>query len=132
MSKLTSLEICAGGGGQALGLEAAGFDHAVLVEIEPIACQTLKTNRPHWNVAQGNLRNFTAKHYRGKIDLLAGGVPCPPFSIAGKQLGHLDDRDLFPEAIRLIKECDPKAVLLENVRGLLDPKYATRVLPILH
>ena len=123
MNKLTSLEICAGGGGQALGLEEAGFDHAVLVEIEPLACQTLKANRPHWNVAQGDLRNFTAKHYYGKIDLLAGGVPCPPFSIAGKQLGHLDDRDLFPEAIRLIKECDPKAVLLENVRGLLDPKF---------
>jgi len=123
MNKLTSLEICAGGGGQALGLEEAGFDHAVLVEIEPLACQTLKVNRPHWNVVQDDLRNFTAKHYHGKIDLLAGGVPCPPFSIAGKQLGHLDDRDLFPEAIRLITECDPKAVLLENVRGLLDPKF---------
>ena len=123
MSKLTSLEICAGGGGQALGLEEAGFDHVVLVEIEPLACQTLKKNRPHWNVVQGDLRNFTAKHYNGKIDLLAGGVPCPPFSVAGKQLGQLDDRDLFPEAIRLIKECNPKAILLENVRGLLDPKF---------
>ena len=123
MNKLTSMEICAGGGGQALGLEEAGFEHVVLVEIEPLACQTLKINRPHWNVAQGDLRNFTAKHYNGKIDLLAGGVPCPPFSVAGKQFGHLDDRDLFPEAIRLIKECNPKAVLLENVRGLLDVKF---------
>jgi DNA (cytosine-5)-methyltransferase 1 len=123
VDKLTSIEICAGGGGQALGLEEAGFNHVALVEIEPLACQTLKLNRPHWNVAQGDLRKFTAKHYCGRIDLLAGGVPCPPFSIAGKQLGHLDDRDLFPEAIRLIKECDPKAVLLENVRGLLEPKF---------
>jgi DNA (cytosine-5)-methyltransferase 1 len=120
---LKSLEICAGAGGQALGLEGAGFEHIVLVEIEPIACQTLKTNRPQWNVRQGDVRNFTAKHYKGEIDLLAGGVPCPPFSIAGKQLGQMDDRDLFPEAIRLIRECEPKAVLLENVRGLLDPKF---------
>jgi DNA (cytosine-5)-methyltransferase 1 len=123
VDKLYSIEICAGGGGQALGLEKAGFDHVVLVEIEPLACQTLTINRPHWNVIQDDLRNFTAKRYRGKVDLLAGGVPCPPFSIAGKQLGQLDDRDLFPEAIRLIKECDPKAVLLENVRGLLAPKF---------
>ncbi|KAA6338307.1 DNA (cytosine-5)-methyltransferase 1 [termite gut metagenome] len=123
MQKLKSIEICAGAGGQALGLEKAGFDHFVLVEIEPLACQTLKTNRPEWNVLQGDLRKFNASQYKGKVDLLAGGVPCPPFSVAGKQLGQLDDRDLFPEAIRLIKECEPKAVLLENVRGLLDPKF---------
>jgi DNA (cytosine-5)-methyltransferase 1 len=123
MQKLKSIEICAGAGGQALGLEKAGFDHFVLVEIEPLACQTLKTNRPEWNVLQDDLRKFNASQYKGKVDLLAGGVPCPPFSVAGKQLGQLDDRDLFPEAIRLIKECEPKAVLLENVRGLLDPKF---------
>ncbi|MDR2926728.1 MAG: DNA cytosine methyltransferase, partial [Cytophagaceae bacterium] len=117
------LEICAGAGGQALGLEDAGFEHIALVEIEPIACETLKANRPHWNVLQGDVRHFTAKRYKGKIDLLAGGVPCPPFSVAGKQLGQMDDRDLFPEAIRLIEECEPKAILLENVRGLLDPKF---------
>jgi DNA (cytosine-5)-methyltransferase 1 len=122
-SHFKSLEICAGAGGQALGLEGAGFEHIVLVEIEPMACKTLQANRPHWNVLQGDVRNFTAKHYKGKVDLLAGGVPCPPFSVAGKQLGQMDDRDLFPEAIRLIKECEPRAVLLENVRGLLDPKF---------
>ncbi len=66
---------------------------------------------------------FDATPYRGRVDLLAGGVPCPPFSIAGKQLGNLDERDLFPEALRLIAECAPKAVLIENVRGLLDPKF---------
>jgi DNA (cytosine-5)-methyltransferase 1 len=123
MNRLTSIEICAGVGGQALGLEEAGFEHIALVEIESVACESLKANRPHWNVLQGDVRKFTAKHYKGKVDLLAGGVPCPPFSIAGKQLGQMDDRDLFPEAIRLIKECEPKAVLLENVRGLLDPKF---------
>ncbi|MDH6356121.1 DNA (cytosine-5)-methyltransferase 1 [Dysgonomonas sp. PH5-45] len=121
--KFKSLEICAGAGGQALGLEEAGFDHLALVEIEPLACQTLIANRPKWNVVQGDLRRFNATRYKGQVDLLAGGVPCPPFSIAGKQLGQLDDRDLFPEAIRLVKECNPKAVLLENVRGLLEPKF---------
>ncbi len=123
MAKLKSIEICAGAGGQALGLEKAGFEHTVLVEIEPLACQTLLHNRPSWNVIEGDVKLFDATSYRGEIDLLAGGVPCPPFSIAGKQLGHLDDRDLFPEAIRLVKECDPKAILLENVKGLLNPKF---------
>jgi DNA (cytosine-5)-methyltransferase 1 len=118
----SSLEICAGAGGQALGLEKAGFDHEVLVEIEPPACATLRLNRPHWNVVEGDLRAFDGRPYKG-IDLLAGGVPCPPFSKAGKQLGGEDERDLFPEAIRLVDECRPRAVMLENVRGLLDAVF---------
>lgn len=122
MNKYTSIEICAGAGGQALGLEEAGFHHVALVEIEPKACDTLRFNRPEWNVIQNDVKNFSASGYTD-IDLLAGGVPCPPFSIAGKQLGNLDERDLFPEALRLVKECNPKAILLENVRGILDPKF---------
>lgn len=118
----TSIEICAGAGGQAVGLEQAGFEHLALVEIEPIACDTLRLNRPSWTVINKDVKDFSAKEYIG-VDLLAGGVPCPPFSIAGKQLGHLDERDLFPEALRLVKECNPKAVMLENVRGLLDVKF---------
>ena len=116
---LSSIEICAGAGGQALGLELAGFDHLSLVEIEAPACQTLRVNRPHWNVVEGDLRHYSAEKWRG-IDLLAGGVPCPPFSRAGKQLGNQDERDLFPEALRLVAECRPQAVMLENVRGILD------------
>jgi len=123
MNKYTSIEICAGAGGQALGLEEAGFHHTALVEIEPMACNTLRFNRPEWNVIQNDVKNFSARGY-SNIDLLAGGVPCPPFSIAGKQLGNLDERDLFPEALRLIQECNPKAILLENVRGILDPKFS--------
>ena len=123
MTKFKSLEICAGAGGQALGLELAGFEHIALVEIEHLACETLKSNRPTWNVVQGDLKHFDASKYYGQVDLLAGGVPCPPFTIAGKQLGQLDERDLFPEAIRIARECEPKAILLENVRGLLDPKF---------
>ena len=120
---LTSLEICAGAGGQALGLAMAGFVHVALVEYEADYCAALKRNRPEWNVICKDVREFSGIPYRGKIDLLAGGVPCPPFSQAGKQLGSEDERDLFPESIRLIGEIQPRAVMLENVRGLLDPKF---------
>ena len=119
---LTSVEICAGAGGQALGLEMAGFQHVALVEIEKTYCDTLSLNRPNWNVINEDVRNFSGDGYFG-VDLLAGGVPCPPFSIAGKQLGSEDERDLFPEAIRLTKEIQPKAVMLENVRGILDTVF---------
>ena len=123
MQHLTSLEICSGAGGQALGLERAGFAHQALVEIEPPACATLRLNRPRWNVIEGDVLKFDGRPFRG-IDLLAGGVPCPPFSRAGKQLGASDARDLFPEAIRLVDECRPQAVMLENVRGLLDAVFS--------
>lgn len=119
---LTSLEICAGAGGQALGLEMAGFDHVSLVELDTSACHTLRLNRPHWRVTEGDLKDYSALDLFG-IDLLAGGVPCPPFSKAGRQLGEQDERDLFPEAIRLVDEARPKAVMLENVRGLLDSVF---------
>lgn len=107
----------------------AGFDHLAVVEIEPPACATLRLNRPDWNVIEGDVRAFSGKAYKG-VDLVAGGVPCPPFSKAGKQLGADDERDLFPEAIRLVDECRPRAVMLENVRGLLDAvfeDYRTKV-----
>ncbi|MDP2751128.1 MAG: DNA cytosine methyltransferase [Rhodocyclaceae bacterium] len=118
----SSIEICAGAGGQALGLEQAGFDHVNLVELDAAACQTLQINRNHWHVTKGDLRHFSAEKWKG-IELLAGGVPCQPFSQAGKQQGNEDERDLFPEAIRLVSECQPKAVMLENVRGLLGSMF---------
>ncbi len=118
----SSLEICAGAGGQALGLEQAGFDHAGLVEIETPACATLLLNRPLWNVIEDDLCQFDGRAFKG-IDLLAGGVPCPPFSKAGKQLGANDERNLFPEAIRLVDQCRPQAVMFENVRGMLDAVF---------
>ncbi|MBD9241728.1 MAG: DNA cytosine methyltransferase [Ruminococcaceae bacterium] len=119
---LTCVEICAGAGGQALGLAMAGFVHVALVEYEQDYCKVLKDNRPEWNVICGDVHDFDGRPYRG-VDLLAGGVPCPPFSIAGKQLGQEDERDLFPEAIRLIREIRPRAVMLENVRGFLDSGF---------
>lgn len=121
--RLTALEICAGGGGQAIGLERAGFEHAAAVEIDHDACETLRSNRPAWKVIEGDVRNLNGADYRG-LDLLAGGVPCPPFSVAGAQLGAEDERDLFPTALRLIDEARPRAVMLENVPGLKAPKFS--------
>jgi len=124
--RLTSIEICAGAGGQALGLEQAGFEHAAAVEIDKFACATLRHNRPHWNVFEGDVVKWIASYaaeYAG-VDLVAGGVPCPPFSKAGKQLGAADDRDLFPAMIDLVRVVRPKAVMIENVRGLLDPVFS--------
>ncbi len=121
--ELTSVEICTGAGGQALGLERAGFAHNAVVEIDRHACETLRYNRPEWNVIEADLHDWDPSGYAG-VDLLAGGVPCPPFSKAGRQLGGDDERDLFPVALDLVDVIHPKAVMLENVRGLLDPKFA--------
>lgn len=120
---MNCIEICAGAGGQALGLSEAGFEHVALVEYEKDYCAVLKRNRPDWNVVCADVKDFSGVPYKNQIDLLAGGVPCPPFSVAGKQLGKLDERDLFPEALRLVSEINPKAVMLENVRGFLDSKF---------
>lgn len=122
MRKFTSIELCAGAGGAAFGIEQAGFEHLALVEIDEHACKTLKLNRPKWNVIVSDLKKFSGDPYRG-IDLLSAGVPCPPFSVAGKQLGKKDDRDLFPEAIRLVRETKPKAVMIENVKGLMSSAF---------
>lgn len=120
---LKSIEICAGAGGQALGLEMAGFTHTLLVEYEKDYCNCLLSNRPYWDVKCKDVRDFDGKPFHNKIDLLSGGVPCPPFSMAGKQLGNEDERDLFPEMLRLVEEINPRAVMIENVRGLLAPKF---------
>ena len=119
---LSSVEMCAGAGGQALGLEQAGFRHEALVEIERPFCDTLRLNRPRWNVCDGDLADFDGRPYKG-IDLLAGGLPCPPFSVAGKQLGVKDERNLFPDALRLVEEIRPRAIMIENVRGFLDAVF---------
>ncbi len=118
----TVLDICSGGGGEALGLEFAGFTAIGAVENDRAACATLRLNRPTLPVIEGDIRLTHGADFRG-VDLLAGGVPCPPFSIAGKQSGAMDERDLFPEALRLIREARPVAVLLENVPGFAARKF---------
>ncbi len=130
-NQLTSIELCAGAGGQALGLHWAGFRHRLLLEIDHHACQTLEFNNSRhklgWGrIFNGDLADFaeTAVQQYAHVDLVAGGVPCPPFSKAGKQLGKADERDLFPIALAMIKTIAPKAVMLENVAGLLDARFA--------
>lgn len=134
---LTSIEICAGAGGQAVGLHNAGFDHLALVEWDQHAVQTLRANVDGWpgwteeraqSIEPMDVKEFLGSRLHkslglgeGDLDLLAGGVPCPPFSLAGKRLGRDDERDLFPDALRIVKELMPKAVMIENVRGILEP-----------
>jgi DNA (cytosine-5)-methyltransferase 1 len=119
---LSVLEICGGAGGQALGLEQAGWEHAAIAEIDPDACNTLRANRPGWKVIEGDIRDLDGGQFDG-VDLVAGGVPCPPFTVAGRQLGAGDERDLFPEALRIIEQAMPRAVMLENVPGLAQQRF---------
>ena len=123
---LDVVEICAGAGGQALGLERAGFEHALAVELDASACGTLRANRPAWKVAEGDVADrdlWRPEDYRG-VALLAGGVPCPPFTVAGRQLGATDERDLFAWAVELCGIVQPRALLLENVRGLSTSRFS--------
>lgn len=123
MQSLTTLELCAGAGGQALGLEQAGIDHAGLIEIDKHACATLRRNRADWNIIEDDLNHFAdASAFRG-VDIVSGGLPCPPFSRAGGQLGEKDERNLFPAAINIIDQIRPRAVMIENVRGFLDAVF---------
>jgi DNA (cytosine-5)-methyltransferase 1 len=130
------IEICAGMGGQALGLEKARFKHRLAIELDANACYTLKQNLPEEVVREGDVADINTwdprdhgpggKVYkeRGQLALLAGGVPCPPFTIAGKQLGANDERDLFAWAVEQVAVIQPRALLLENVRGLSMPRFA--------
>src|SRR2546430_6730270 len=120
---LTVLELCTGGGGQALGLEMASFECVGAIDNDLHACETLRTNRPDWRVRHSGIEEISGSEFRG-VDLLAAGVPCPPFSIAGKQLGAGDERDLFPEALLLIERANPAAVMLENVAGFASAKFS--------
>ena len=116
----TSLELFAGAGGLALGMHFAGFKHILLNEIDAMACQTLRTNRPDWNVLEGDIHNIDFTPLHGLVDLISGGFPCQAFSYAGKKGGLNDTRGtLFFELARAVKEIQPKVFLGENVKGLL-------------
>jgi DNA (cytosine-5)-methyltransferase 1 len=126
VADLDVVEICAGAGGQALGLERAGFEHALAVELDAAACGTLRANRPGWKVAEGDVADpdlWRPRDYAG-VALLAGGVPCPPFTVAGRQLGATDERDLYAWAVELCDAIRPRALLLENVRGLSTSRFS--------
>ncbi|MDN5578462.1 MAG: DNA (cytosine-5-)-methyltransferase, partial [Chryseobacterium sp.] len=114
-----SIELFAGAGGLALGLEEAGFKHVLLNELDKSACATLRHNRPNWNVIEGDIRKVDFTAYKNSIDLLTGGFPCQAFSYAGKKLGFEDIRGtMFFEFARALKEIQPKIFLAENVKGL--------------
>ena len=119
LRQYTSIELFAGGGGLALGMEKAGFHHVMLNEFDHAACQTLKTNRPGWNGIEGDVHDIDFTPYRGKVDFLSGGFPCQAFSYAGEKRGFEDARGtLFFELARAVKEIQPKVFMGENVRGL--------------
>jgi DNA (cytosine-5)-methyltransferase 1 len=110
---LSSLELCTGAGGQAIGLETAGYEHEAVVEIDHDCCETLRLNRPNWTVLEEDIWKLKGKPFVG-VDLFAAGLPCPPFSIAGQRLGLKDERNLFPAALRLIAEIRPRAVMISE------------------
>lgn len=115
----TSIELFAGGGGLALGMEMAGFHHIMLNELDHSACETLKYNRPNWNVIEGDVHDLDFTQYRGKVDFISGGFPCQAFSYAGEKRGFEDARGtLFFELARAVKEAQPKVFMGENVKGL--------------
>ncbi|WP_410879734.1 DNA (cytosine-5-)-methyltransferase [Myroides sp. DW712] len=117
----TVIELFAGAGGLAIGMEKAGFKCVALNEIDKYACQTLSLNRPHWNVLEGDIKNFSFKSYKDQVDVVTGGFPCQAFSYAGKRLGLEDARGtLFYEFARVVKEVQPAICIGENVKGLLN------------
>jgi DNA (cytosine-5)-methyltransferase 1 len=114
------LELFAGAGGLAVGMEMAGLKCVALNEIDKWACQTLKKNRPKWNVLEGDIKSFDFSEYHNKVDVVTGGFPCQAFSYAGKKLGLADARGtLFYEFARVVQEVNPLVCIGENVRGLL-------------
>jgi DNA (cytosine-5)-methyltransferase 1 len=129
---MRSVELFTGAGGLAIGSHLAGFEHALLAEWNKDACETLRENAARaalpgtstWNVVQGDVRAIKYGGL-GTIDLVAGGVPCQPFSIGGKHQGMSDPRDMFPEFVRAVRELRPRAFIVENVKGLLRESFST-------
>jgi DNA (cytosine-5)-methyltransferase 1 len=119
-NEYTVLELFAGAGGLAVGMEKAGLKCVALNEIDKWACQTLRKNRPNWKVLEGDIKAFDFTEYHNKVDVVTGGFPCQAFSYAGKKLGLADARGtLFYEFARVVKEVNPPICIGENVRGLL-------------
>jgi DNA (cytosine-5)-methyltransferase 1 len=126
---MRTIELFAGGGGLALGLHEAGFSPSLVVERDPDSCHTLRQN---WNdvmsselcLRNTDVRKVEFREWQDKVDLVSGGPPCQPFSIAGKHHGYRDERDMFPYAVQVVRAVRPKAFVFENVRGLLRKSFA--------
>jgi DNA (cytosine-5)-methyltransferase 1 len=123
---MKSIELFAGAGGLALGTAMAGFEHTAVLDWDANSCKTLNHNKASgvrhvcdWEIVQGDVRDYDFKQHAGKLDFVCGGPPCQPFSIGGKHLGQHDDRNMFPQAVRAVRDIQPKAFIFENVKGLL-------------
>ncbi|MBX5014959.1 DNA cytosine methyltransferase [Rhizobium lentis] len=127
VGRLKALELCAGAGGMALGLEAAGFDHVALIEYNKDAAATMRLNRPDWPVVEQDMTTIDFTQYVGKVDLVAGGLPCQGYSEEGNGKGKDDPRDLLLAGARAVRQIRPKAVLFENVRGALFGKHSDQI-----
>lgn len=128
----SSIELFSGTGGLALGLQQSGFDHRALLEWDKDSCDNIKANIEkgyspvqHWNVIQTDVKLVHYDEYGGNIKLVAGGPPCQPFSLGGKHQAYNDKRDMFPEAVRAVRELHPQAFIFENVKGLLRKSFST-------
>jgi len=128
---MRSVELFTGAGGLALAIEKAGFHHDAVVERDKDCCDTIRENKARgfalldgWRLFSGDVRNFDYTTVRGEVDLLAGGPPCQPFSIGGKHKGYDDQRDMFPQIVRAVRELRPRAMLVENVKGLTRKSFA--------
>src|SRR5258708_38301538 len=128
---MTSVELFAGIGGLALGVSKAGFQHKAVVELDNDACKTIRENQRReldpvasWPLHEGDVRSFDFSAIGSDIDLLAAGVPCQPWSLGGKHRGYEDERNLFPDTVAAIRALRPKAILIENVKGLLRGSFA--------
>lgn len=129
---MRSLELFAGAGGLALGISKAGFTHSGVIEWDSDACASMRANQEagaeyirDWPIVQADVRTVSFSEFGTDFDVLAGGVPCQPWSLGGKHQGQDDQRNLFPEMIRAVRETQPKAVIVENVKGLLRQNFAT-------
>lgn len=129
---MSSIELFAGAGGLAMGMARAGFQHSAVVEWDDDACQTIRANRTHYDshgedfvLFEGDAREFDLRPYAREVEVISGGPPCQPFSLGGKHKGNLDERDMFPIAVRAVRETMPRAFIFENVKGLLRQSFAS-------
>jgi DNA (cytosine-5)-methyltransferase 1 len=128
---MRSVELFAGAGGLAIGMANAGFNHAAVIEWDHNACETFRENQRHhmrsverWPLFERDVRTFDYGSIGKEVMVVSGGPPCQPFSLGGKHRGYLDQRDMFPEAVRAVRELRPKAFIFENVKGLLRETFA--------
>ena len=131
---MRAVELFAGAGGLAIGTALAGFKHELVLEWNHDACATIRANQDRgtkivqgWPVFEGDVRSYDYSKFKEGMDLVAGGPPCQPFSLGGKAKGHEDDRDMFPEAVRAVRELRPRAFMIENVKGLLRQSFSTYI-----